>query len=233
MCFADVVYTGFVGKLDGTMGPLHKLRGIAVLQLTPMHLVVSARSGIRTVEDLRGRRVAVGRAGSGTAVTAGLVLNAVGIGPESVHIEPLGFNEAAERLVLGTLDALFVGGSDPLESVDLATRAGSRLLPLRGRFLNRLLKEHPFLSDAVVAGGTYPGYPDPVRTIGVDTVLISSSNLDESVVYALTRSLFEALPAIAAAQPSLRSMDLEQAPATPIPLHEGAARYYRERELSQ
>ncbi len=77
----------------------------------------------------------------------------------------------------------------------------------------------------MVAGGTYSGHADPVRTIGVDTVLIGSRGLDESIVYALTRSLFEALPSIAVEQPSLRSMDLEQAPATPIPLHEGAARF--------
>jgi uncharacterized protein len=231
--FADVVYTAFVGQLEGAPARFDRLRGVAAMGLTPMHFVVSAASGIRDVPGLRGRRVGVGRAGSGTALSAGLVMRAHGLRREDVRIESLGYNEAAVLLEAGSLDALFVDGSSPLDSVTRATRAGSRLLPLRGAPIDRLRHEYPFMGAAVIPGGTYPGHASSVHTIGVDNVLVCSSGLEEAVVYELARRFHEALPALASGQQALRFLDLEQAPATPIPLHEGAARYYRERELSQ
>jgi hypothetical protein len=230
--FADVAYTAFIGQLEGSPARFDRLRGIAVLQLSPLHLVVSRASGIRGVRQLRGRRVGVGRTGSGSALTAELVMKAHGIRPRDVRIEALGYNEAAERLAAGSLDALFVDGSYPLDSVAAATRSGSRLLALRGRVIDRLRHDHPFFGNALIPGGVYSGHPSAIHTIGVDNVLVCSSSLEEGVVYELTRRFVEALPSLAAGQQALRFLDLEQAPATPIPLHEGAARYYRERELS-
>lgn len=230
--FADVAYTAYVGQLEGHPVPFDRLRGIAVLQLTPLHLVVSPVSGIRGVRDLRGRRVGVGLPGSGTALTARLVMAAHAILPLDVRLESLAYNEAAERLAAGTLDALFVEGSSPLDSVTRATRAGSRLLEVRGPLVDGLRHDYPFLGSAVIPGGTYPGHPGAVRTVGVDNVLVVGSDLAEAAAYELTRRFVEALPALAAAQPGLKFFNLDQAPATPIPLHDGAARYYRERELS-
>jgi len=72
-----------------------------------------------------------------------------------------------------------------------------------------------------------------IHTIGVDSLLICRKDLDESIVYDLTKHFFEALPALSSSLDALRFMDLDESPATPIPLHDGAARYYRERELLQ
>ena len=72
-----------------------------------------------------------------------------------------------------------------------------------------------------------------VHTLGVHNVLVGHRDLDEDLVYKLTRRFFEVLPSLVAQQDSLRLVDLQQAPATPIPLHVGAARYYRERELAR
>jgi len=229
--FADVAYTGFVGRLDGLPEPLSRLRGIALLQLTPLHLVVGAASHITQVGDLRGRRVGLGPPGSGTALTASLVLAAFGFGPDAFEAEMLRFNDAATQLLAGTLDAMFVNASDPAESVRVATRAGGRLIPLGGQAIDQLRHNYPFFRLTKIPPNTYPGHAMAVHTIGVDTVLVCRSDLDDTFVYELTRRFFDALPALAASQQSLRSMDLDQTPATPIPLHEGAARFYREREL--
>ena len=227
--FADVAYLAFVG------GPgeasFSRLRGMAVLQLNPLHLVVRAQSQIRDVSALRGRRVGVGPPGSGTALTAGLVLRAFGIDPQAVHAELLPFNDASTRLTAGQLDAMFVNASDPAESVTLATKAGAQLLPIEGAAVDRLRHDYPFLRLTAIPARTYPAHPVPVHTIGVDNLLICRSDLDEDLVYELTKNFFAALPALASRQASLRLMDFAQVPATPIPLHEGAARYYREREL--
>lgn len=232
--FADVAYIAFVGGLEGHRQAFDKLRSIAVLQLTPVHLAVSARSGIHRIEDLRGRRVGLGPPGSGSALTAGIILEAFGVPMRDVHPELLGFNDAAQRLSDGRLDAMFDNGNYPVESVRAATALGARLLPITGPPVDRLRREYPFLQRSVIPRGIYgQGQADAVHTIGVDSLLLCRSDLDEALVHDLTERLFELLPTLASYQTSLRFMDLEQAPAAPVPLHEGAARYYREREFQR
>jgi TRAP transporter TAXI family solute receptor len=227
LAYADVAYFAFAGTLAGHPNRFDRLRGIAVLQRAPLHLVVRAGSGIQDVAGLRGQRVGVGTQGSGTALTAGLVLNAFGIDPKSVRTEQLRYNDAAARLAAGDLDAMFVIGADPVDAVRVATNAGGRILPLAGSAIERLRDEYPFFRAAVIRAGAYPGVATAVRTIGVENLLLCRSDLDEELVHDLTARLFASLPSM----PLLRTMDLEQAPAVPIPLHDGAARFYREREL--
>jgi uncharacterized protein len=231
LAFADVAYIAYVGRLAGSSQAFDHLRGIAVMQLTPVHLVAGRDSRIREVGDLRNRRIGVGPPGSGTALTAGLILQAFGISESALQIEQLQFNDAADRLIKGTLHAMFDTAIYPAASVTLATRAGARLVPIAGPPIERLRHEYPFLRVTVIPRETYPGGTHAVRTIGVDSLLVCRRDLDEALVYDLTRRFFEALPSLSSSQGALRFMDLDQAPATPIPLHAGAARFYREREL--
>lgn len=233
LAFADVTYMAYAGRLADHPERLDRIRGIAVLHLTPLQVVVRPGTSINRISDLQGRRVGLGPPGSGTALTATLVLDAFGIGAGEVSAEALLFNEAARRLVAGTLDAMFVNAGYPAESVRLAAAAGGRLLPVHGDVALRLRREYPFLRQTIVPGGTYPGHPDAVQTIGVDSVLVCRSDLDDDIVYQVTKTFFAVLPSLVAEHPALRLIDLEQVPATPVPLHGGAARYYRERELSR
>src|SRR5262249_52280247 len=97
--FADVAYIASLGQLSGSSQPYDRLRGIAVLQLTPLHFVARADSGIQTIADLRGRRVSMGAPGTGTSLIVQLLLEAYGVPVSSVHVEPLPFDEAANHLV--------------------------------------------------------------------------------------------------------------------------------------
>ncbi len=230
--FADVAYIAYVGRMAGRP-PFEHLRGIVDLPLTPLHLVARAGSSIRRIEDLRHQRVGVGPAGSGTTLTATIVLGAFGIDPGSVQTQSLSFNEQAEQLMAGRLDALFVNASYPAASVRAATKAGARLVPVDGAGVDRLRLEYPFFRSTFIPGDTYFGQHQLVNTIGVDSLLVCRSDLAESTVYRLTKAFFEVLPTLAFEKEWLRQVDIEQAPATPIPLHVGAARYYRERELSR
>ncbi|MEO8033671.1 MAG: TAXI family TRAP transporter solute-binding subunit [Acidobacteriota bacterium] len=227
LAYADVAYLAFIGGLEGQKGRFDHLRGIAVLQLAPIHLVVGARSGIRDAAGLRGRRIGVGTMGSGTALTAGLILRAFGIEPSSVHTERLRYDAAAARLAAGDLDAMFVSGGDPVDAVRMATSVGARVLPLSGPPIDRLRHEYPFFHLALVRRGSYPGQNEAIRTIGIENLLICRDSLPEQIVHDLTGRLFDVQPSVS----PLREMDLEHAPAVPIPLHEGAARFYREREV--
>lgn len=233
LVFADVTYIAFVGRLPGTSEAFKRLRGVAVLELTPVHLVVRRDAGINDVRDLRGLHVAVGPPGSGTALTAELVLRAFDIDPSDVHTEALQFDEAARRLVNRTIDAMFDTAMYPTSAVELSASAGARLIPLTGPPIDKLRREYPFFRDAVIPRRAYPGVTEAVHTIGVDSLLICRRDLDEDLVYDLTRKFFDALPTLSLSRGTLRYMDLDEAPATPIPLHEGAARYYRARELQR
>jgi hypothetical protein len=90
---------------------------------------------------------------------------------------------------------------------------------------------YPFFRSTLIPRDSYTGVTEAVRTIGLDSVLVCRKDLDEELVYKLTKLFFEALPTLSFSEEALRFMDLDQAPATPIPLHEGSARYYREQEL--
>jgi uncharacterized protein len=233
LTFADVAYIASLGQLSGSHQPYDRLRGIAVLQLTPLHFVARADSGIRTIADLRHRRVSMGAPGTGTSLIVQLLLEAYGVPLSSVQIEPLPFDEAAAHLVAGTLDVMFDDAIYPAESVRIATKAGARLLSLTGPAIERLHHNYPFIRSTVIPSNSYPGVTQVVHTIGVDSLLVCARELDDKLVYDLTKRFFEALPALSSSLDALRFIDLDESPATPIPLHEGAARYYRERELMQ
>lgn len=231
LAHADVTYLAYTGRLDRARPPFARLRGIAMLQLMRVHVVVRGGAGIRRIEDLRGRRISLGRPGYGSASTAALVLQAYGIGLDEVTVERLRYDEAAARLAAGTLDALLVTGTYPLAAVTTATRTGARVLPLEGAAIDRLRAAYPFFSPTTIPAGAYLNQPATIRTIGVDSLLVCRADLDEAVVHDLTQQLFDVLPTLSSPELSAASMDFAQASATPIPLHEGAARYYREREL--
>jgi uncharacterized protein len=230
---ADGTYLAYAGRLDDHRAPFTRLRGIAMLQLASVHIVVRANSGILTVEQLRGRRISLGRPSWGASSTAALVLNAIGLGLADAHVEPLRYDEAASRLSDGRLDALIVTGTYPLAAVTAATTAGARVLSLDGEAIDRLRRDYPFFSRVAIPSGAYPGQSQPVHTVGVHTLLVCRADLSETLVHDLTEALFAILPLLSTPETPLGRLDLAQAPATPIPLHEGAARYYRERELTR
>jgi TRAP transporter TAXI family solute receptor len=230
LTFADVAYIGFSGRLDEGTPPFNNLRAIAVLQVTPISLVARGDSPISTPADLRGRSVSLGPPRSGTALTANLVLQAYGLDGSSAHVELLGFQDATERLLNGTLDAMFDNAINQSDSVRMAIEGGARFIPIDGPPVEHLRRDYPFFRLAVIPREMYPGTSAPVHTIGVDGVLICRRDLDDELVYEVTKQFFAALPKLSV-DGALRLMDVAEAPSTPIPLHNGAARYYREREL--
>lgn len=228
---ADAVYVAFVGQLDGQPGPFDRLRGIAVLQPRLFHLVVPKGSTITRMEDLRGRRVAYSDSGASGSPTLEPVLEAFGFRDGDVELVALEIREKVAQLIDGKVDAALFFGSHPIEEVTKATQAGARLLPLTGDAIEHLRHDYPFLRPFDIPDGT--DTHRSVRTIGLNIILICRSDLDELVVHGITRAFFDALASLSAVEASFRHIDLEQASATPIPLHPGAARFYRERELAR
>ena len=129
-------------------------------------------------------------------------------------------------LANGSLDATFVIGNFPADRFTVALRRGARILSFSQANVERLRRRHPFVRAMViprdVAGDA------PVLTIALDRLMVCRSELDPDLVYRITKAFFGSLPDLSETYAPLRRMNAEEAPATPIPLHEGAARYYRE-----
>jgi TRAP transporter TAXI family solute receptor len=223
--YADVAYFGYLRLARQPSDRAIQVRGIAALELVPLHLLARAGLPVDTVRDLAGYRVGIGTALSGQSLLTSLMFRAYGLGP------PIAQPDRRPDLLAG-VDATFASGYYPAQNVTDAIVRGARLIPIDGPFAAQLRHEYPFVRSVTIPAGTYPGQTRDVVTIGVDRLLIGSSALNEAVAHDLTRVFVETLPLMASTlKTSIRLTNLEQASATPIPLHLGAARFYREREL--
>jgi len=227
---ASIAYMAYNGQLPESKRALRGIRGIAVLNSSEVHLMVSPASAIRSVEELRGRRVGIGPRGGGLAVTSQMVLRGY-FPPGDVQEISTPVAQTMAMLLDNKLDAAFTISSVPNDEAKTLTRSGARLLQVRGPRVDQLRTTYPFFRSKIIPAGEYPGQDQPVHTLSVDVVLLARAGLDDAIVRRLTDGLFRMLPQLSAELPFLKGMVTERAAATPVPLHPGAALYYREREL--
>jgi TRAP transporter TAXI family solute receptor len=223
---ADVAYLAYAGQLEEMSEPFEQLRGMAVTGLNTMHLLVGPHVRVRSLADLKGLRVSLGAPGSSTAHITLRMLQDLGIPPEDIRAERIPNAEIVSRLSSGEIDAAFSGFAPPSAAVTAAMKRGAKLIPVEGPAIEEMRTRYPYLKRTLILPGTYPNQPEAVRTLAVDTLLVCRAELDDETVYALLGAYF-------ATRPATTPPNLERAPATPIPLHPGAARYYRQRELSR
>jgi TRAP transporter TAXI family solute receptor len=228
----DVAYFAYRRGTEEIPHPHTRLRGIAVLWVNTVQLVVPKDSDVRRVGDLVNRRVGVGSPASGTQIVARLVIEGHGLDYSAVRSEQLSFAEAVGRMENRTLDAGFVVASYPVSAVtDMNSTVGVRLIPVERLNVDRMRSDYPFIKPMIIPAGTYRGQESDLNTLGVDNILVCREDLPEELVYQLTKVLFESLGQLSESDAGARLVDPEDGPTTPIPLHPGAARYYREREI--
>ena len=231
---SQTAYVAYSGQLETTTNRYDQLRAIANLGVVPLHFIARTDSGIRSVSDLRGRSVNIGVPAAENYRLAQSVLEAFGLSAGTYTPHHLNYSESVTGLLNRKFDAMFLVGSYPGRGVLRVTEGGvARLLPIEGKAADRLRQGSAFLRPALIPANTYPGQTASIRTVGVQHVLVCRRDLTEGAVYELTKQLFVALPKLASIMTTMRSIDVDQASATSIPLHDGAARYYRERELSR
>lgn len=219
------------GTFEGK-APLTRLRLIANLFTESIHVVVRQDSPIRAISELRGRRVALDEVGSGSLISARMVLAAHGLKESDLQPEYIKPNQAADRLLAGQLDAFFFTGGVPAKAVaDLAaSAAGIRLLPLEGEPARRLRAQSPFLAEDTVPAGAYAGVP-ATPTLAVGAQWVTDERASPELVYEITKALYSepAQKALASGHPKGASITLTNAVrGAGIPFHEGARRFYRE-----
>ena len=227
---ATWAYTG-TGVYEGKP-KVTDLRMIANLYPESIHLVVKKGSGIKSVADLKGKRVALDEPGSGTLVNARTVLAAYGVKESDIKPEYIKPNQAGDKLKDGALDAFFFVGGAPAGAIaELASSgAGIELVPLAGPQAEALRKSNPYLAVDTIPAGTYKDVP-AVQTMAMGAQWVTSAKADTETVYQITKALFSkpAQDALAAGHAKGKFITKENAvKGVGIPFHPGAEKFYKE-----
>ena len=211
------------------------LRLIANLYPESVHVVVKKGSGIKTVADLKGKRVALDEPGSGTLVNARAILAAYGLKESDIKPEYIKPNQAGDKLKDGALDAFFFTGGAPAGAIaELASAGGGiDILPIEGAAAETLRKSSPFFAPDVIAADTYKGV-GTVNTLAVGAQWVTGDKADANTVYEITKALFSdaAQKQLAAGHAKGKFITKENAvKGAGIPFHPGAERFYKEAGL--
>jgi len=227
---SDIAYVVYrSGAAADQPSPSH-LRSVAVLYTNALHIVVRRESGIRSGHDFPHHRVQVGEAPASDAMVR-MLLDAYGVTDQTMQVRS-NSRGALERLKAGDFDVRIFASAYPLASIqDVSEESGIRLLSIEPEVRDRLRSRFPFFKPAVIPKNTYHGQDEDIQTVGIDGLLLCRDSLPESLVYEMTKTLFDALPDLTRSDSAARLINVGRAPSTPVPLHPGAARYYRERDL--
>ena len=228
---ADAVYMAYRHGVAGDPTPYVNLRGVAVLWRNVLTVVVQSDGHYRSVTDLKGKRVGIFPAGTATEFLSRALLRAYGM--TYADVQAVFDANSGTLMENGELDAaIFVAPvlPDPIVA-GLKEKNHLKVLSLPRSIINELLKTQPFLHPAVMSESDWPNRSGELDTVGIDALLVCRDDMADEVVYEFTKEFFAALPILATNNLEATNVDVEKAPATPIPLHSGAARYYREREV--
>ena len=205
---------------------------LAVLYANYTHLVTLSASGIRTIADLRGRRISTGSPGSGTEVIAFRMLRAGGLDPDrDVRHQGLGVSESSDALKDGKIDAFFWSGGLPTAAIqDLSHTPGITMRLVATADLLPAMREGygGLYFEVQIPARSYPGVDVPIPVIGVANVLVVNASMPADLAFDITRLLFENQPELAAIHPEARHLSIATAvTGSPAGFHPGAERYYR------
>lgn len=232
---SDVTYWAYTGTgpFKGKE-PIKKLCVLGSLFPEHVHVVAGAKSGIKSVPDLKGKKVAMGLPASGALVGARLVVGAYGL-EEKKDFTPeyVKSKTGADKIRDGHLDAFITVTGYPNASVtEMASTQGAVLVPVEGASREALIKKAPFYSADVIPGGTYKGNDKDVETVTVSALWVSRSNLPEDLHYGVVKGLFgnkQAAKVLANGHAKGKSITLDtHHNGVPIPYCAGAAKFYKE-----
>jgi hypothetical protein len=213
---------GFKTKLD-------KLRGLSATYNNYIQIVASADSGIKTLADLKGKRVSVGAAKSGTELNARAILKAAGLSYADLgKVEYLPFGESVELMKNRQLDATLQSAGLGVASIrDLATAVKIVVVPVPPEVVAKV--GDPAYQTAVIPANTYTGQTADVPTAAIPNFLVTHAGVPDALVYQMVKAMYDNLDTLRAAHNAAKAIQRENAvKGMPIPLHPGAEKYYRE-----
>lgn len=232
LCQGDIAHWAYYADgLYKKKNPVKKLRAIANLYSEAVHIVVRADSKIRTVSDLKGKRVSIGEKKSGSLVTAKIVLKEHGLNDKNVKLKYYSPGQSSDMLKEGKIDAFIQTAGFPVVSVtELADNHKIRLIPIDVDVATKIRKKYPFFGFTVIPEGTYRYIEKtPMLTIGAQWLV--AENLSDELVYNMTKTFWSEKnrDVLDNGHPKARQIRIETAlTGVSVPLHKGAQRFYEE-----
>jgi TRAP transporter TAXI family solute receptor len=208
-------------------------RAVFSVHPEPFTVVARKEAGIKQFTDFKGKRFNVGNPGSGTRASLEELLVAMNwkLSDFSLASE-LKADEHGPALCDGKIDGFFYGVGHPSANIqDPTTSCGAKLVPLTGPAVDKLVAEKPYYAKVTIPAGLYPNNPDATPTYGVLATVVSSSKVPADVVYQVVKAVFDNFDEFKKLHPALAHLTPQNmvADGNSAPLHEGAARYYREK----
>ncbi|WP_447555395.1 TAXI family TRAP transporter solute-binding subunit [Vreelandella sp. EE22] len=231
---SDVQYRAYNGEanFEGE-GPWEEMRSVFTMHGEPLTVVARADAGIENISDFPGKRVNIGNPGSGQRNTMDVVMDAFGWDEGTFALaSQLDAAEQAAALSDNNIDAMVYVVGHPNGSIQEATTTiDARLVSVTGDEIDSLIEEYPYYTRSVIPGGLYRGNDEDVETFGVAATFVSSTNVDEDVIYETVKAVFENFDRFKRLHPAFENLNEEDmiSDGLTAPLHAGAERYYRER----
>jgi len=229
----DSLSDAWKGSEDaGFKTPLKKLRGIAAIYPNYIQIVARADSGIKTLADLKGKKISVGAPKSGTELNARVIFKAAGLEyKDFAKVEYLPFGESVELMKNRQIDVTLQSAGLGVSALrDLATSVDIVVVPIPADVVKKT--NDPAYLPATIPANTYRGQTTDAPSAAVQNYLVTHEGVSDDVVYGMTKALWTNLDALAAAHSAAKAIDPKHAlEGMPVPLHPGAEKYYKEAGL--
>jgi TRAP transporter TAXI family solute receptor len=230
LALADSVSDAYKGNAEaGFPKPLTKLRGLSATYNNYIQIVANADSGIKTLADLKGKRISVGAAKSGTELNARAIFKAAGLSySDMAKVEYLPFGESVELMKNRQLDATLQSAGLGVASIrDLATSVKIVVVAVPADVVTRV--GDAAYQPTVIPANTYAGQTVDIQTAAIPNFLVTHSGVSDELAYQMTKTLYENLDTMYAAHNAAKAIQRKNAVrGMPVPVHPGAARYYKE-----
>jgi len=205
-----------------------RLRMVAALYPNYLHVVATKSANVKSLQDLRGKRVSVGASRSGNELNARDLLGAVGMSYADLrHVDYLAYNESVVLMKDGQIDAVIISAGLGVKALmDLAATVPVDIVPISPEVV---AKSKGAFTPIMIPANTYIGQPESVPTAALNNFLVTQRDVPEALVYAMIKALYSNLPDLQASHVAAKDIATRNALADrPIALHPGAARYFRE-----
>ncbi|RLQ97153.1 TAXI family TRAP transporter solute-binding subunit [Falsibacillus albus] len=228
---SDIASYATKGELMFKDNKVDNVQAIGTLYPETIQIVTSKKSGIKSVEDLKGKVVSVGEAGSGTLANAEQILEVYGLKTDDLKARNLSFDDSAQGIQDGTIDAAFITSGAPTGAVEgLSATTPVNIIALDDDKMDDLIKKYPYYAKDVVKSGTY-GLEEDVPTVAVRAMLVVRSDLSKDMVYKMTKAIFDHTDKITNKKEYIKAENALQ--GLGIELHPGAKKYFDEKGIKQ
>jgi TRAP transporter TAXI family solute receptor len=226
----DISYYAAEGVEMFKDNQVSNLQALATLYPETVQIITLDKSGIKSVADMKGKRIAVGAAGSGVEANARQILAANGITYDDINVQYLSFAEAANGLKDGNIDAGFITAGFPTAAIqDIAAQHNVVLIPVTDETADKLIAQYPFYTKVTIPAGTYPKQDEDVQSVAVKAMLVTTEGMDEQMAYDVTKAIYTSLDKLKAAHSVGALITKESAKdGISIPMHPGAEKYFNE-----